>query len=438
MLHAQTALSILAPLALLLLPAGLTLGPAVTEPCIAILIISLLIGSRLHHDWRWVFRPWFLFALAWWAWLVACSLPGIAADETWPRWTLQALLTIRLPLCAAAVARLLETRPSLARWLRIVVVLVALYIVAQLALQFLTGKNLFGHAMRDNGLLTGPFDRPRAGPTLMHLFFPVLLPPVIWLIARGQLGRWAGTALLTMGVAIFLPIGQRMPILLVGFGLVVSVFLLPALRRPAIVAIFIGSVVLAAGAILFPQAQHRMASHFATQMADFPNSHYGQIYTRAAAMAAQHPTHGRGFSAFRTGCEDSRYFIPILESQPSDAGGAAICVTHAHNLYLEALTDAGWPGLALFSLFALVALMTLWPYPVMVRAGGPSTPSLAITDYPERDPLQAALFIAALLHLWPISAANAFTNPYMGAWFALLLGWGLALKQKPRLAPGIS
>lgn len=399
-----------APVALLILPIGLTLGPAVTEPCVAVLIAWLLTDSAMRRDWAWLRQPWLLFALAWWGWLVFCSLPGIAAEGVFPHWTLQALLAVRLPLCAAAVAGLLAARPALARWLSAAVVLVALYVLGQLALQFLTGKNLFGHAMRDNGLLTGPFARPRAGPTLMHLFFPVLLPPVAWLIARGAFGRFMGAALLAAGFALLLPIGQRMPILLVGFGLVVTVLLLPALRRTAVIAVFVGSVVLAAGAILFPAAQHRLAVHFTAQMADFPNSHYGLIYTRAVAMAAQHPWHGRGFAGFRTGCEEARYFVPALDSQPRDAGGAGICVTHAHNLYLEALTDSGWPGLALFGMFACAVLWALWP------RRDPDT---------GRNPLLTGLFITALLHLWPVSASNAFTNPYMGAWFVLLLGWGL-------------
>ena len=426
---------VIAPVALLVLPLGLTLGPAVTEPCIALLIAWLLADSAARRDWAWLRRPWMLLALTWWGWLVICSLPGIAADGVFPRWTLQAVLAGRFFLCAAAVARLLTARPVLTRWLWAAVVLTALYVVGQLALQFVTGKNLFGHAMRDNGLLTGPFDRPRAGPTLMHLFFPVLLPPVAWLITRGAFGRFMGAMLLAVGFAALLPIGQRMPILLVGFGLGVTVLLLPALRRTAVIAVFVGSIVLAAGAILFPPAQHRLAVHFTAQMADFPNSHYGLIYTRAVAMATQHPWHGRGFAAFRTGCEEARYFVPLLDSQAQDAGGAGICVTHAHNFFLEALTDAGWPGLALFSTFALAVLFTLFPSLRAARSNPPAT-GPAVGGLPRRyaprndgegrEALLTGLFIAALLHLWPMSASNAFTNPFMGAWFALLLGWGLA------------
>lgn len=428
MIGVAAALARLAPAALLLLPAGLTIGPAVSEPCIGVLVAALLAHSRAQRDWRWTRQGWLWLALAWWGWLLACSLPGVGAKGEFPRWTLEALLVVRLPLCAAAIGWLLGERPGLPRWLHAAVVLVAIYVVAQLALQFLTGTNLFGEAVRDNGLLTGPFDRPRAGPTLMHLFFPVLLPPVMWLLPRWQIGRIAAAALLAAGVGVLLPIGQRMPLLLVGLGLVVSVWLLPTLRRTAIIAIFVGSVVLAAGAILFAPAQQRLVAQFAGQMADFPNSHYGLIYTRAAAMAAQHPAHGRGFAGFRTGCADPRYFVRLLDGQPEDAGGAAICVTHAHNLYLEALTDAGWPGLVLFSAVAVVMLITLFPRPIPrhARACGHDEIEKAGAGTPGRDPLQCALFIAALLHLWPVAASNAFANPYMGGWFVLLLGWGLA------------
>jgi len=429
------AAAYVAPVALLLLPLGLTIGPAVSEACIAILIAALIAASVTQRDWSWLWRPWFLLAAVWCTWLIICSLPGIATAETFPRWTVQALLTIRLPLCAAAIAWLLGQRPGLSRALHAVVVLVTFYIVVQLGWQFVTGANFFGEPMRDNGLLTGPFNRPRAGPSLMHLFFPVLLPPVAWLVAQGALGRFMGAGLLAAGFAVLLPIGQRMPILLVGLGLVVAVLMLPGLRRAAIVAVFVGSLVLAAGAILFPQAQHRLTVHFAGLMADFPSSHHGLIFTRAIAMAEAHPWHGRGFAAFRTGCAEERYFVPLLDSQPKDGGGTEICVTHAHNLYMEALTDAGWPGLLLFTAFALTTLVTL--------ARSVSPRDTRMREHDDRggeatsDPVATALFIAAFLYLWPVAAGNAFTNAYTGGWFILLLGWGLAPKENPRLAPGV-
>jgi len=447
------AIGLAAPIALLALPFALTIGPAVSEPCIGTLIAALIHASVVRHDWSWLWRPWFLFAALWCGWLIICSLPGIAAAETFPLWTLQAVLTMRLPLCAAAIAWLLGQRGGLSRALHAAVVLVALYIVVQLGWQFVTGANFFGEPMRDNGLLTGPFNRPRAGPIMMLLFFPVLLPPVAWLVARGAFGRFMGAGLLAAGFAVLLPIGQRMPILLVGLGLVVAVLMLPALRRAAIVAVFVGSVVLAAGAILFPQAQHRLTVHFAGLMGDFPSSHHGLIFSRALAMADAHPWHGRGFAAFRTGCAEERYFVVLLDSQPKDGGGADICVTHAHNLYLEALTDAGWPGLLLFSGFAIASLLTLVRpayarhtglsrYPrlqpgeekhVDTRIRGHDDGGIAAT----RDPIAIALFIAAFLYLWPIAAGNPFTNAYTGGWFILLLGWGLAPKENPRLSPGV-
>ena len=135
---------------------------------------TFLARSVTEHAWHWLRAPWMLCGLAWWGWLVLCSLPGIGADGVFPRWTTQAVLAGRFLLLAVAIEQLLAEDATTRKRLRLMLRLVMGYVVAQLLLQLITGSNLAGHATHDNGLLTGPFDRPRAGPTLMHLFFPVL------------------------------------------------------------------------------------------------------------------------------------------------------------------------------------------------------------------------------------------------------------------------
>lgn len=389
---------------LLTLPVALLLGPLPIELCLGAVNAAFLVRVWYRRE---AIPFWFRLALVWWAWVLFCSLPGIAEAGTWPRWTVQALVGIRLPVFALAASHFLAEDEELRQRLAWVIAGVAAFIALQLLLQLAGGTNWLGQPMRDNGLLTGPFDRPRAGPTLMHLFFPLLLP------AAAVLPGWAGTALLAGGVAVMVPIGQRMPLLLVGLGLILTAWLLPALRRAVLAAVLAGGVTLAAGALFFPNAQFRLVSHFLAQLGNFPESHYGLIYTRAAAIAAEHPWLGRGFAAFRTGCGEERYFVPSLNKAIPDGGGAGICVTHAHNFYLEATADAGLFGLMLFTLLTVTWLRALWPRP------GPD------------HALRVGLFIAAVLHLWPLAGTNTFTNPYMSGWFFLFLGWGLALIRPP-------
>ena len=87
----------------------------------------------------------------------------------------------------------------------------------------------------------------------------------------------------------------------------------------------------------------------AEQMLHFPDSHYGQIAARAVAIAAAHPVFGAGFDGFRRLCEDPAYFQGW---RGGDGGGAAICVQHPHNFYLQALVEGGVPGLLLFAALA--------------------------------------------------------------------------------------
>ena len=42
------------------------------------------------------------------------------------------------------------------------------------------------------------------------------------------------------------------------------------------------------------------------------------------------------------------------------------------------------------------------------------------------DPLRADLFVAALIQLWPFASTAAMHSVAIGAWFSLLLGFGLA------------
>ena len=96
---------------------------------------------------------------------------------------------------------------------------------------------------------------------------------------------------------------------------------------------------------------------------------------------------------------------------------------HAHNHYLQALTDGGIPGLFLFSLMVLGWLMAL------AQRREPGAVANGDTGSAVMQAWRAGLFVAVLIQEWPIASASAFTNMPLGGWFFLLLGLGLAAGQ---------
>lgn len=386
--------------AALLLPLFLLHGRGVAEALVVGLGAGFLVRRAIARRWDWLRRGWVPAALAWWGWLVLCSAP--AGWESLG----QALGVARFLLLAAALERWVLREAWARRWLARLLRLAALYIVLQCLVQFGTGRNLFGHPRASDGELSGPYPTARAGGPLSRLLFPAVLPPVAGLLGRGGWAALGGVGLLLGAVGMVVLVGQRMPVLLTSLGLFVTALLLPRLRLPVLVACTGAGLLLAASAAVSPPAYYRLVTKFTAQMQDFPDSHYGRLAARAVAIAGSHPVTGTGFDGFRRDCDDPAYFRGW---RGDDGGGAGICVQHPHNLYLQAAVEGGLPGLALFAWLVLAWLrrlgVGLWRRP---------------------DPLRVGLFVAALMHLWPLASTSAFTAMPLGGWFFLLLGLGLA------------
>jgi O-antigen ligase len=395
---------------LLAMPAFLMHGRAIADILTCLIGLAFLAGCALRGEWGWLRRGWVPVGLAWWGWLVLCSIPGIGIGG----WLSlgHALAAVRfLVLVAALEQRVL--RPAAARrWLGRVLTASALYIGLSALLQFATGRNLMGWPRGAEGELTGPFQHPRAGAPLSRLLFPALLPPVYRWLGRPPVWRLAAVLLTVTSVGTIVLIGQRMPALLTAFGMIVSGLMLRRLRATVAAALVAGALLLAASAVVSPPVRYRLVTKFSHQMEDFPDSDYGLIFLRAAVIAEQHPLFGRGYAGFRNACPDPRTFVDpwrIEARHQAHGGGAAFCNIHPHNHYLEAVTDAGVPGLLLFCL-----LMLAWCRGLLRGFG--------------RDPapLRVALFVAALIQEWPLASTSSFYAIEIAGFFFVMLGWGLA------------
>ncbi len=392
-----------------LLPLFLLHVRVAAEAAFDIVAVLFLVRSLLDRRWDWLRRPWVVAALAWWAWTVACTLLAWRADPGGGTGHLvQAGLALRFLLFAAALEHWVLREGRARAWLLGSLSLAALYVAGQSLLQFLTGRNLFGDPRWGDGELTGPFRVPRAAPTLVRLLFPATLPAMAALQLRSRTwGRLAAAGVVVGGVLTVVLIGQRMPVLLTGLGLLATGLLLPGVRRLVLVAFVAGGALVGASAVVSPPTFYRLVTKFSRQMETFPASPYGQIVDRALAMAEQNPWTGLGFNGYQVHCPDPRYRHGWQPGGADDGGG--VCLTHPHSYYLQALTDGGFPGLAGF-----VLLAALW----LARLGRGLWRSA--------DPVRAGLFVATLIQVWPIASTSPLVSLPIGGWFFLILGFGLA------------
>jgi len=367
-----------------------------------LILLGLLFVARCValRDWAWLRRGWVRIALVWWGWLVVCSVPaGIGP-------AIQAAGLIRFLALVIALEHWTLRDAAARAWLARLLQWAALYIALQCLLQFATGRNLYGYPRGPDGELTGPYAHPRAGPPLSRLLFPAMLPVIgRWMSMTGS-RPFAGVLLTLAGVAVMVLIGQRMPLLLTFLGLFATALLLPRLRGVVLFSLVAAGLLLAVAPVVSPPAFNRLVTKFSGQMQHFPDSPYGQIAARAVAIGSAHPGTGAGFDAFRRLCSDPAYFQGW---HGDDGGGAAICVQHPHNHYLQAFTESGVPGLLLFC-----ALILAW-----LRGVGRGL-------WRDPDPLRVSLFVAVLIQEWPIASTSAFSSMPLSGWFFLLLGFGLA------------
>ncbi|WP_270938781.1 O-antigen ligase family protein [Falsiroseomonas oryzae] len=393
------AAAIVAAMPLLLIHAR-----GVAEGLFAVLGALFVIRCARARDWSAFRQPWVVAGLLYWAWLLLVTLLMHRETEQ----IVGALAWGRMPLALLALSAWILADAEARRWLFYGSGLAILWTALEVWLQLLFGRGILGFRRWPAGELPGPFTRPRAGHWLGFGMWPLLLGVAAPLILRRDaLRRIAGWALLAFACATIIFVGQRMPMVFTVFGLLIAALLIPQLRLPAIAAIGAGAAALAVSSVVAPAAFHRLVVQFSRQLANFGETHYGQILARGLEMAHQHPLTGLGEAGFQTNCPDPAYHVGWMAG--SDGGGAGICVTHAHNHYLQALTDGGWPGLLLFIAFAV--LLVLAAARGLLRA-----PS----------PLRVGVFIAAFLPLWPLTSGNAFTNMPMAGLWLLMAGWALA------------
>lgn len=403
----------------LILPLFLVHWRGIAEGCLDGLAVGFLLRSCLTRDWHWCRQSFVWPALVWWGWLVLCSLPRQVPVPTETFASLaQALLALRFPVAAYALAFWTLQDPWTRTWCRRLIVVCVLYLGAQMLLQAVTGHNLFGNPRFGDGTLTGPYDKPRVSAPFAVMGLPVALF-VGAILGQGMTRSWpkalvmGGALMPVLGLLVLA--GQRMSLPTFLLGTTVCAMVHPSLRRPALALLIDSPVLIGLLAFMSPDAFGHLVTKTHIQLAHFASSPYGQIYNRALVMIQAHPVMGLGHDAFRYYCRAKIYLKPGLADLQPDGGGVSVCVQHTHNHVLEAATNSGLPGAALF-----VVMIGGW----WVALGRTAKRQVCLS-YPDIA-WRVGLFGAAVLHEWPLSSQSAFLNMPLGGIAFLLLGAGLA------------
>jgi O-antigen ligase len=395
----------LAVAATLLLPLPLFYARAIADGLLSIVAILFLANRWALRDRSWLQSTHVRLSLAFWVWLVFCTV--VAGT---PHAIGESVGAIRLFLFAAALESWVLADATQRRHMGYAILAAAVWTVVETWQQYALGTNIFGDPRWGSGVLTGPFQRARAGATLQILYFVAFLPPAMYLLDRpGIYRRLAGALLLIATVLTMAVIGQRMPMLLVIFGLCLTGLVVRRFRWPIAIALIVLVAAVAAARVVSPVTYGTLVVEFLRRMENFWSTPYALLYQRAVVMVQAHPWVGLGFDGFRDSCNDPRYFSPVGWLPVTDIGDSAGCSIHPHNYWLQIATSTGLPGLLLFAV-----LCAVW----LVRIGR--------GVFTDGRPIQIALFVTLCTAFWPIASTTAlFTVPNAG-WLFLLIGWGLA------------
>lgn len=394
-----------------LLPLLFFYSRALSDVAATLIGCLFLLYSGLQKDWQWIRNDW-LRPAALFCGLCLISSVYVGQKGAW----VQALCLPRLMLLTAAMESWILVPASRRRTLAAILFVLALWLIGQCWKQHLTGTNLLGFPPADDGALTGPFVKPRAGFTLLMLFFPALMPVVLRAFYTKRLRPWAGgVALLVLSVTTMVLIGQRMSNVLLLFGLMLTALMIPRFRVPFALVLVGGAGLVASLPDISPRTYAKLVLKFSNQLHHFTQSDYGKLYRTAVTMIVSHPWLGLGMDGFRNFCHTPFHTdaVTAIGLPPLDSDTAQGCNIHPHNYYLQIATTAGLPGLAAFA----------WMLFYWLRTG-----LRALS--PVQNPQQAMLFVMCCVLIWPVASTSALFSFPTAGWFFLFAGWLLAASEQ--------
>ncbi|WP_188579575.1 O-antigen ligase family protein [Tistrella bauzanensis] len=408
------AMRLAARILVVLMPVLLVVGRAPADIALSLVVLLFLVAMAIARDAAPFRTPWMKVALVFWVWLLA-SAPFALADIG-SAFGVSASF-IRFPLFAAALSYWLiddvTWRQRLLLCLGVVLGASAVWAVIEwidIALLINDGRPVIR--------LTGPFEDNKVGIFILKLMFPVLgflawraLLPADRLADGPARASTRGTGLV-LGYAALLLVaillsGERMALLMALAGMLIMGLLVRArLLRRLTLALLAAAVVLGGlTAVLAPRLYDRQIASTVETVSAIGDSIHGRYWQSGLDVGALAPWTGVGGKNFRLLCPEIKAAEIAAFEDPQEI---QFCATHPHNIYIEAYTEHGIPGLILFCMMIIALILAL-------RGAG-------------RDDRVTGAAIGVLLTLWPLATHGSFYNNWNGAVFWLATGLMLALR----------
>ncbi len=385
---------------LFLLPVLFIAGRAPADIAMSLVALLLLIRSAFGLGWTWLRTPWLSMALVFWGFLLLGSAFAIEPEDSFGR----SLPFIRFILFAAALQHwLLVDRQRLNLFLTSLAAAVG-FVIADCFYQYVIGEDVFGKVAEGAFRLSGPFNNDVAGTFIAKTSLPLLGWWFAWSAARGHLSWVIGGMLAAIiGLSIMLT-GERMAFGTYAIGLFVVILCIKQVRLPLMLIGLLAAAGLGSIILSNPTLHQRFVGHTASDVDDFWSGRYGIILVRAFEVWKDAPLTGVGLKNFRNTCE-----IPNFDHKgPVETW----CFTHAHNPYMELLSETGLIGLSLF--IAVIGLI-LKDLSIGWRQGR--------SDFPLIIGASASL----ILFLWPLLISKSLFSNWNGMLFWLMIGLALAI-----------
>ena len=327
------------------------------------------------------------------------------------------------------------------------------FVSFDIIVQYITGFDLFGLKKSDHDPIhnSGPFGDERIASTYLKNFSFFSFFYIFTTYKNKNFSKPLLIFIIIFHLLAMLLAGNRMPVLLFLFGCVLIIFFIRNLRIVMSLSLIIFMSIFfllikndknyyqAYGGFLSDiniikliksnkditnkQTGEKKAVNDDTQ--DIPrsviflrHSGYNRIYHTAITMWKEQPLTGFGFKSFRIKCWDM-LTKDNTERKITKRPQYIVCSNHAHNYYLELLSEAGIVGTTLMIIFFLILLKDSFNY---LRK-----------YYQQKNPemiLLIPVIILLFLEIWPLKSTGSFFTTWGATFFWLNVSMLVAAKTK--------